>query len=334
MATVPTNQLAFDANSLNGIKRLSRDNSPAALKAASQQFETVFMQMVLKSMRDATPQAGMFDSEQTKTFTGLLDQQLGMTLSTSRGGTGLAAIIEKQLGRQMAPAVVPSESSGFALEPQAGVLPLSTSLAATAGERFGIAQALDRYRAAAAAADRARGAASSAADGTTLPASLAALPAAKREFVQKVWPHAVQVSRETGIPAHFMVAQAALETGWGKSEIRRGDGAQSFNLFNIKAGGNWNGGAAKAMTTEYQNGAAVRENASFRAYGSYADAFRDYARLITGNARYAGAAGQTDARAFADGLQRGGYATDPAYASKLKRVIDGLASAGVVAGNA
>jgi hypothetical protein len=129
------------------------------------------------------------------------------------------------------------------------------------------------------------------------------------------------------------VAQAALETGWGKSEIRRGDGAQSFNLFNIKAGGNWNGGAARAMTTEYQNGAAVRENASFRAYGSYADAFRDYARLITGNARYAGAAGQTDARAFADGLQRGGYATDPAYASKLKRMIDGLASAGVVAGN-
>ena len=334
MATVPTNQLAFDANSLNGIKRLSRDNSPAALKSAAQQFETVFMQMVLKSMREATPQAGMFDSEQTKTFTGLLDQQLAMTLSTSRGGTGLAAVIEKQLGRQMAPAVVPGESKGFPLKPRSGANPQSVPLSGSPGVRNAMSQALDRYRAAAAASDRNRGVASSAADGTTLPASLAALPAGKREFVQKVWSQAVQVSRETGIPAHFMVAQAALETGWGKSEIRRGDGAQSFNLFNIKAGSNWNGGSARVVTTEYANGAAVRENASFRAYGSYADAFRDYARLITGNARYASAAGQTDARAFADGLQRGGYATDPAYANKLKRVIDGLASAGVVQSNA
>lgn len=331
MATVSGNQLAFDANSLNGIKRLSRDNSPAALKAASQQFETVFLQMVLKSMRDATPQAGMFDSEQTKTFTGLLDQQLAMTLSTSRGGTGLAAVIEQQLGRQIAPAVVPGESKGLPLAPQAAGHPLPPALSGPAVAGNPMSQALDRYRAAAAAADRARGAASSAADGATLPASLAALPVGKREFVQKVWPHAMQVSRETGIPAHFMVAQAALETGWGKSEIRRADGAQSYNLFNIKAGSNWNGGSAKVMTTEYENGTPVRENASFRAYGSYAEAFRDYARLINGNARYAGAAGQTDARAFADGLRRGGYATDPAYASKLRRVIEGLASAGVVA---
>lgn len=334
MATVSTNQLAFDANSLNGLKRLSRDNSPAALKSAAQQFETVFMQMVLKSMRDATPQAGLFDSEQTKTFTGLLDQQLAMNLSTSRGGSGLAAMIEKQLGRQTSPAVVPAESKAFGLDRQSSAKPVSNPLFGNTGAGNPMSQALGRYRAAAAAADRARGAAGSAADGVTLPASFAALPAGKREFVQKLWPHALQVSRETGIPAHFMVAQAALETGWGKSEIRRGDGAQSFNLFNIKAGDNWNGSSAKVVTTEYDNGAAVRENASFRAYGSYAEAFRDYARLITGNPRYAGAAGQTDARAFADGLQRGGYATDPAYASKLRRVIDGLAAAGVVAPDA
>lgn len=333
MAIVSTNQLAFDANSLNGLKRLSRDNSPASLKAASQQFESVFMQMVLKSMREATPQAGLFDSEQTKTFTGLLDQQLAMTLSTSRGGTGLAAVIEKQLGRQAAPAGARGESKGLPLEPQsaANPLPLALSGAGVAGNSM--SRALDRYRAAAVVADRARGAASSAADGATLPASLAVLPARKREFVQKVWPYAIQVSRETGIPAHFMVAQAALETGWGKSEIRRADGAQSYNLFNIKAGSSWTGGSAKTVTTEYENGTTVREHASFRAYGSYAEAFRDYARLINGNARYAGAAGQTDARAFADGLQRGGYATDPAYASKLRRVIDGLVSAGVVAAN-
>jgi len=333
MTIISSNQLAFDANSLNGIKRLSRDNSPAALKAASQQFESVFMQMVLKSMRDATPQAGMLDSEQTKTYNGLLDQQLAMTLSTSRGGTGLATMIEKQLGRQMTPAIVPGESKGLPPEPQTVAKALSRALPGTGGLGEGMSQALDRYRAAATAADRARGAANSAADGATLPASLAALPAGKRQFVQRVWPYAMQVSRETGIPAHFMVAQAALETGWGKSEIRRGDGTPTYNLFNIKAGSAWNGGLAKTVTTEYENGMAVRENANFRAYGSYADAFRDYARLIIGNARYAGAAGQTDARAFADGLQRGGYATDPAYASKLRRVIDGLASAGVVAGD-
>ena len=331
MATVPTNQLAFDANSLNGLKRLSRENSPAALKSASREFETVFMQMVLKSMRDATPQTGMFDSEQTKTYVGLLDQQLAMTLSNSRSGTGLAAVIEKQLGRQFAgSAAVPTESKELPLDRNTGGIPLTRTGSAADPVSF----ALDRYRAAAAAADRNRGVASSAAAGATLPASLAALPAGKRAFVEKVWPHAMQVSRETGIPAHFMVAQAALETGWGRFEIRRSDGAQSFNLFNIKAGRNWGGDAAGASTVEYRNGQAKREDASFRAYGSYADAFRDYARLMTGNARYAGAVAQTDAKLFADGLQRGGDATDPAYANKLRRVIDGLASAGIVGSSA
>lgn len=332
MATAPTNQLAFDANSLNGIKRLSRDNSPQALKAAAQQFEGVFLQMVLKSMREASPQGGLFESDQTKTFTGLLDQQLAMTLASSRGGTGLAAVIERQLGRQKAQALVSESGSGLvsASETAAQPMPMHGSDAASDT----MSRALDRYRAAAAAADRARGTASSAADGATLPASFAALPPGKREFVQKVWPYAQQASRETGIPAHFMVAQAALETGWGKFEIRHADGSQSFNLFNIKAGGRWNGGFAKALTTEYLNGSAVRENAGFRAYGSYAESFRDYARLIGGNSRYAAAARQTDARAFAEGLQRGGYATDPAYASKLKRVIDGLAAAGVVSSSA
>lgn len=334
MATVPTNYLAFDANSLNGIKRLSRDNSPQALKSAAQQFEGLFLQMVLKSMREATPQAGLFDSEQTKTYTSLLDQQLAMTLASSRGGTDLAAVIERQLGRQMAPALVPEDSNGSILAPRPATQPLSSAPSDSVAASDPMSRALERYRAAAAAADRAREAASSAAAGATLPASLAALPPGKREFVEKVWPHAIQVSRETGIPAHFMVAQAALETGWGKSEIRHANGSQSYNLFNIKASGRWNGDSAKAMTTEYQNGAAVRENASFRAYGSYAESFRDYAMLISGNARYAGAAGQTDARAFADGLQRGGYATDPAYANKLKRVIDGLAAAGVTASHA
>lgn len=334
MATVPANYLSFDANSLNGIKRLSRDNSPQALKSAAQQFEGLFLQMVLKSMREATPRAGLFDSEQTKTYTSLLDQQLAMTLASSRGGTGLAAVIEKQLGRQMAPALVPEDSNGSVLTPQPATRPLSSAPSDSVAASDPMSRALERYHAAAAAADRARGAASSAAAGATLPASFAALAPGKREFVEKVWPHAMQVSRETGIPAHFMVAQAALETGWGRSELRHANGSQSYNLFNIKAGGRWNGDSAGAMTTEYQNGVPLRESARFRAYGSYAESFRDYVRLISGNARYAGAAGQSDARAFAEGLQRGGYATDPAYADKLKRVIDGLAAAGVVASHA
>jgi flagellar protein FlgJ len=139
--------------------------------------------------------------------------------------------------------------------------------------------------------------------------------------------HHTQAARaaqqETGIPAEFMISQAALESGWGRKEIRHADGSSAHNLFGIKAGANWKGPVAEVTTTEFVNGKPVKVKAKFRAYGSYAESFADYARLMKDSPRYAQVkAGGTDAQAFAQGLQRAGYATDPQYADKLSRVIN------------
>jgi flagellar protein FlgJ len=146
---------------------------------------------------------------------------------------------------------------------------------------------------------------------------------APREFVNRVWDQAADASRSTGIPAHFMVAQAALETGWGRGELRRADGSPTHNLFNIKAGNSWKGDVVELPVTEYVNGRPQTETARFRAYGSYGEAFRDYANLLRSSPRYADVLGQTDAAGFARSLQQSGYATDPMYADKLTRIIGG-----------
>ena len=135
--------------------------------------------------------------------------------------------------------------------------------------------------------------------------------------------HAVEASNATGIPAKFLLGQAALESGWGKHEIRAADGSKSFNLFGIKAGRNWNGPTVQVKTTEYVDGVPRKVLQKFRAYGSYAEAFQDYASLMQGNRRYAAVLKQTDSAGFALGLQRAGYATDPKYADKLTSILNG-----------
>ena len=135
-------------------------------------------------------------------------------------------------------------------------------------------------------------------------------------------PHAAQVSRETGLPAHQMIGQAALESGWGRREILMADGSNSYNLFGIKAGADWKGKVVEIKTTEYHNGVASKPMEKFRAYDSYADAFRDYAQLLSTNPRYAKVMEQGQSvQGFARALQDSGYATDPKYAEKLVQVI-------------
>lgn len=142
------------------------------------------------------------------------------------------------------------------------------------------------------------------------------------DFLSQHQQAADKVSKASGIPAPFMLGQAGLESGWGKHEIRNKDGSSSFNLFGIKAGKEWKGKVAEVMTTEYIQNQAVKMVGRFRAYDSYADSFKDYAKLITGSARYAQAAGNThSAQAYAAHLQQAGYATDPHYAQKLSRAI-------------
>ncbi len=296
------NQLAIDVNSLAQTKRLAKEDPRAAMKNAAQQFEAVFLQMVLKAMRDASPKEGMFDNEQSRLFQSMLDQQLAQTMS-ARGSTGLAAVIEKQLAR--------------------GLSPQAPGAAAADGSPLPHASQQQLQRAPQASAPTAVQAGPSVRQAPAVPAEVAAVPAPAREFVNRLWSQAGEASRATGIPAHFMIAQAALETGWGRAELRFSDGTPTYNLFGIKAGRNWQGAVAEATTTEYVNGVAQQTVERFRAYSSYAEAFRDYASLLTSNPRYAAVLNQQDAAGFARGLQRAGYATDPMYAAKLERIIGG-----------
>jgi flagellar protein FlgJ len=147
--------------------------------------------------------------------------------------------------------------------------------------------------------------------------------ATQEGFVAEHSAAAQRVAQATGIPAEFMIGQAGHETGWGRSEIRNADGSNSFNLFGIKASAGWTGKVATITTTEYVDGEARKVSAKFRAYDSYEESFRDYARMIGESPRYAQARASTgSAQAYASELQRAGYATDPAYASKLSRAIN------------
>jgi flagellar protein FlgJ len=135
-------------------------------------------------------------------------------------------------------------------------------------------------------------------------------------------PHARAAEQATGIPARFILAQSALESGWGKSEVRGSDGTQSRNLFGIKASKDWTGPVVEASTTEFVNGESRRVTQRFRAYSSYAESYADYAKLLTNNPRYRGVLAQgRDASGFANALQQAGYATDPRYAEKITRII-------------
>ena len=155
------------------------------------------------------------------------------------------------------------------------------------------------------------------------PGASASPTASQTSFVQRFNQVAAKVEQSSGIPASFMLGQAGHETGWGRREILNADGSTSFNLFGIKAGPGWKGKVAEVTTTEYVDGVPRKTVAKFRAYNSYEESFRDYARLITESPRYAQVRQQTGSvQAYASGLQRAGYATDPAYASKLSRAIN------------
>ncbi|MDB5805671.1 MAG: flgJ [Betaproteobacteria bacterium] len=289
-----SNSFALDANGLAALKRQAADTSgdgqKKALKAAAGQFEAVFMNMLLKTMRDSMPKDGMLDSDTTRTYTSMFDQQLAQTMS--KKGMGLADMIVKQLDKKLIdPAALKDLQSGAA----------------------GSTSTLQRLKSATSAAG---------ASGASGDPSAAALSGAPKDFVQARWADAQAAEQASGVPAQFILGQAALESGWGKRDIKYADGSTSHNLFGIKAGGNWKGATVDAVTTEYVGGVARKTTEKFRAYSSYADSFSDYAKLLTSNARYAKTlSAGNDAAQFATNLQQAGYATDPNYAKKLTSVI-------------
>lgn len=308
----------FDVASLAALKRQAKAGDPAANKAVARQFEALFLQMVLKSMRDATPRDGLFESDQTRMYESLLDQQLGQALGGSNRGTGLAAMIEAQLARQNQQPQPFDGPLPLHRAAPAYPLPLDRALPLPRDVAPGLLPLRDPA-APGAIPNAAAGSLASPATGL----AAGAATATQRAFVERLLPAAATAERNTGIPAHFVVAQAALETGWGKSEPRRADGGQSFNVFGIKAGKSWQGPVADATTTEYVDGVVRSRVERFRAYGSYEEAFNDYSRLLAGNPRYAAVLGAQEPARFARGLQAAGFATDPQYAAKLERIIGG-----------
>ena len=262
----------------SALKARAAGDPKATIKAAAKQFEALFMQQLMKSMREATMSSGLMDNGGTQLGTELLDAQYANQMTGLPGG--LADMIARQLERQM-----------------------------TGGNAAGIGAAL-------AAPSSAAGAPRASAGAVANPTPTQA------EFIGKHGDAARSAQAQTGIPAAFMVAQAAHESGWGKREIRNPDGSTSYNLFGIKAGANWKGATTTITTTEVVDGEARKVQAKFRAYGSYEESFRDYAQLMKDNPRYAQVMNSTTADGFAKGLQRAGYATDPAYADKLTRVIN------------
>ena len=321
-----SSKLAIDVKQMAELRQASRQNSPDALKETAKQFESLFMNMVMKSMREATPQDGMFDSQQSKMYTSMLDQQVSQNLA--KRGVGLADMLVRQLSNQVKPVdASPSQDVESAMSEAGHVVPnkpFAFSLPSASAPRVaGVRERVAEVSSAAVAGAVGPGVAmpGAATPGVAVQRT-GSRSAHVREFQDRLQSHAEEASRSTGIPAKFMLGQAALESGWGRREIKAADGTASHNLFGIKATSGWKGKVVEIPTTEYVNGRPQTRMEKFRAYDSYAEGFQDYARLLTTNPRYEKViANAQDASGFAQGLQRAGYATDPNYAAKLTRII-------------
>jgi flagellar protein FlgJ len=264
-----------DFSGMEALKKTAQQDPAVAIRAAARQFESLFTNMLLKSMREANLGEGLGDSEQTRFYQDMFDQQLAVQMSQGKG-LGLAERLVQQLQR--------------------------TGLAAPAGIKDATTPATPTAPLAA-------------------PITSTATPAAsltrRERFVASIEPFAAQAAQRLGVAKETIIAHAALETGWG-AHLPATTAGPSNNLFGIKATGAWHGPVADAYTTEYQGGQASSVRASFRAYPTVAGSLRDYAGLLSGSPRFADALNTgSDVAAFGHGLQRGGYATDPAYVDKL-----------------
>lgn len=292
---VNNNAPVGDSRGLNSLRLTASTDPKAAVREAAKQFEGLFMQQLMKSMRDASINSGMFDNAGTKMGNEMLDQQFATQMTGLPGGLSdmIARQLDQQLGQPLANIAADSAKAAASKPiPRQGVSPMA----------FPAAQ-----------------------DTKDAKASLDGLQGKERQmgFLKIHGDAAKAAEAATGIPANFMVAQAAHESGWGRHEIKHRDGSTSFNVFGIKAGPNWKGPVAEVTTTEYVNGQPQKVKAKFRAYASYEEAFTDYAKLMKNNPRYSKVVEQgSSAQGFAQGLQKAGYATDPQYADKLTRMIN------------
>lgn len=298
----------LDQNSLNAVKTMGRHNDPQALKEISKKFEGMFVQQMLKSMRDANEvfaDGDMFSSQEVKFHQEMLDQQMVLNL-TSGQGIGLAKSMYQQMQKMYGKPNTNSDGTLNSVEqsiqdlvPQTKAIPLTPQgfikpLSSTA---TGVPALISR---------------------AGIKGTMAQTP---EEFVAKLKPYAEKAAAALNVNTDVILAQAALETGWGKHLIHDAQGNNSFNIFNIKAGG-WQGKNIAVNSLENRDGIAQQERSEFRQYDNYLQSFADYVKLIKNNPRYEQVlAAGNDSAGYADALQKSGYATDPNYADKIKSLL-------------
>jgi len=310
-ATAQSASVYTDLKGLASLKRDAQAQTPDSVKAVAKQFESIFAKMVLSSMRQASFGDSLTGSQQTEFYQGMFDDQLAVELTKGKG-LGLADMLVRQLSQSglLPKSADPAAANGTA----SNASPSSTLLGTTHQPAFAAsAQFISKMAAANGSAD------------TNTDPDTQWHAGSPEEFVEKLWPCAERAGRELGIDPRHLLAQAALETGWGKSLPCATDGSTSFNFFGIKAGDSWQGDSVSVKTLEFEGGVPVPRQAKFRSYDSAADGFRDYVDVLRNNPRYADALNTgTDAKAFASALQKGGYATDPAYANKIAAIAQNL----------
>jgi flagellar protein FlgJ len=270
----------------NGLAALKKDpNSPAALHAVAQQVDALFLQMMLKSMRDANAAAGTGDSNEMGMYQDMFDKQIALNMSQHQD-LGLGSLLTRQIAARAAAGATAAPADDHTA-PRPTAAPPSAAPPATSAPPTSMTQSAG-------------------------------------EFVDQVLPSIRTAAQALGLNPLVLLAQAALETGWGKRMARTADGNPSLNLFGIKADDTWVGARAAANTVEYAGGVATQRQAAFRAYGSIEESVNDFANLLKNSPRYrhAAAAGP-DAQAYVDGIGRSGYATDPGYAAKLNDILHG-----------
>ena len=288
---------AWDAQSLNELKAKAGQDPAANIRPVARQVEGMFVQMMLKSMREALPKDGVFSSDQTRLYTSMYDQQIAQQMTAGKG-LGLAEMMVKQMtqGQAQSAEETPQVPMKFPLE------------TVTSYQNQALTQLVRK------------------AMPKTPESNDEPLSGDSKDFLAQLSLPARLASEQSGVPHHLILAQAALESGWGQRQIRRENGEPSFNLFGVKASGNWKGPVTEITTTEYENGEAKKVKAKFRVYSSYLEALSDYVGLLTRNPRYAAVTTAVTAEQGAQALQSAGYATDPNYARKLTSMIQQLKS--------
>ncbi|BAE73313.1 Peptidoglycan hydrolase FlgJ [Sodalis glossinidius str. 'morsitans'] len=287
----------LDFSQLEAMKIRAAQASRQGVADAAHQVEGLFVDMMLKSMRAALPQEGLLTSTQTQLYTSLYDQQLAQDL-TARG-VGLAQALRRQLGGDDAPAAQPAPRPVYqGIDPRLRPPPVQLTVDGLAFPPEAYVDAPWEWQ--------------TDTDG----------------FIARITAPAQQAARDSGLPHQLIVAQAALESGWGAREIKTAHGAPSHNLFGIKADAGWLGESTQITTTEWVDGVMQKVKAKFRVYASYGEALRDYTRLLTENPRYRRVMQARTPEQAARSLQSSGYATDPHYADKLITIIAQLKTVG------